>query len=238
MKKILQNLFIFFGYSLIKKKNFEKLYRTLDQSIKYLIKKDNPIIFDVGAHTGETIERFRKLYNKSIIHSFEPQVDSFQKLKKFSDDKTILNNFALGEKIEIKKFYINKNDSTSGFYKFTDKMFADHNNYSKDIQIKTLDQYVEERNVENIDILKIDVQGYEDNVLKGAIKTLTNKIKILELEIIFIDYYEKKSSFYNLESIIKPLGFELYTISSPVLDESDDRLKWLDAIYISNKFFK
>jgi FkbM family methyltransferase len=238
MKKILQNLFNFFGYSLIKKKNFEKLYRTLDQSIKYLIKKDNPIIFDVGAHTGETIERFRKLYNKSIIHSFEPQVDSFQKLKKFSDDKTILNNFALGEKIEIKKFYINKNDSTSGFYKFTDKMFADHNNYSKDIQIKTLDQYVEERNVENIDILKIDVQGYEDNVLKGAIKTLTNKIKILELEIIFIDYYEKKSSFYNLESIIKPLGFELYTISSPVLDESDDRLKWLDAIYISNKFFK
>jgi FkbM family methyltransferase len=238
MKKILQNLFNFFGYSLIKKKNFEKLYRTLDQSIKYLIKKDNPIIFDVGAHTGETIERFRKLYNKSIIHSFEPQVDSFQKLKKFSDDKTILNNFALGEKIEIKKFYINKNDSTSGFYKFTDKMFADHNNYSKDIQIKTLDQYVEERNVENIDILKIDVQGYEDNVLKGAIKTLTNKIKILELEIIFIDYYEKKSSFYNLEGIIKPLGFELYTISSPVLDESDDRLKWLDAIYISNKFFK
>ena len=238
MKKILQNLFIFFGYSLIKKKNFEKLYRTLDQSIKYLIKKDNPIIFDVGAHTGETIERFRKLYNKSIIHSFEPQVDSFQKLKKFSDDKTVLNNFALGEKSEIKKFYINKNDSTSGFYKFTDKMFADHNNYSKDIQIKTLDQYVEERNVENIDILKIDVQGYEDNVLKGAIKTLTNKIKILELEIIFIDYYEKKSSFYNLESIIKPLGFELYTISSPVLDESDDRLKWLDAIYISNKFFK
>ena len=238
MKKILQNLFNFFGYSLIKKKNFEKLYRTLDQSIKYLIKKDNPIIFDVGAHTGETIERFRKLYNKSIIHSFEPQVDSFQKLKKFSDDKTILNNFALGEKIEIKKFYINKNDSTSGFYKFTDKMFADHNNYSKDIQIKTLDQYVEERNVENIDILKIDVQGYEDNVLKGAIKTLTNKIKILELEIIFIDYYEIKSSFYNLESIIKPLGFELYTISSPVLDESDDRLKWLDAIYISNKFFK
>jgi len=149
-----------------------------------------------------------------------------------------LNNFALGEKSEIKKFYINKNDSTSGFYKFTDKMFADHNNYSKDIQIKTLDQYVEERNVENIDILKIDVQGYEDNVLKGAIKTLTNKIKILELEIIFIDYYEKKSSFYNLEGIIKPLGFELYTISSPVLDESDDRLKWLDAIYISNKFFK
>ena len=238
MKKILQNLFNFFGYSLIKKKNFEKLYRTLDQSIKYLIKKDNPIIFDVGAHTGETIERFRKLYNKSIIHSFEPQEDSFQKLKKFINDKTILNNFALGEKIEIKKFYINKNDSTSGFYKFTDKMFADHNNYSKDIQIKTLDQYVEERNVENIDILKIDVQGYEDNVLKGAIKTLTNKIKILELEIIFIDYYEKKSSFYNLEGIIKPLGFELYTISSPVLDESDDRLKWLDAIYISNKFFK
>ncbi len=34
-----------------------------------------------------------------------------------------------------------------------------------------------------------------------------------------------------------PLGFELYTVSSPALEENSSRLKWLDAIYISNNFF-
>ena len=71
----------------------------------------------------------------------------------------------------------------------------------------------------------------------GAKKTLKNIVKIVELEIIFIDYYQKKSSFYELENILYPMGFELFTVSSPVLKDKDYQLKWLDAIYISKKFF-
>ena len=136
------------------------------------------------------------------------------------------------------KFYINKNDSTSGFYKFFESKNIQDNIAYETVQIKTLDQYVKNHNIECIDILKIDVQGFEAQVLQGAIKTLGHKIKIIELEIIFIDYYEKKSSFSEIENIIMPLGFELYTVTSPALEETSSRLKWLDAIYISNKFFK
>ena len=45
MKKKIQQLFNYFGYYLIKKKNFEKLYRTLDETIKYLIKKKKSYYF-------------------------------------------------------------------------------------------------------------------------------------------------------------------------------------------------
>ena len=138
----------------------------------------------------------------------------------------------------MKKLYINNDDSTSGFYKFSKSKNLDNNTLSELAKIKTLDQYVHEKKIKCIDLLKIDVQGFESKVLKGAIRTLKDKIKIIELEIIFIDYYEKKSSFYELENIIKPLGFELFSISSPALEERGNRLKWLDAIYISNKFFK
>lgn len=85
-----------------------------------------------------------------------------------------------------------------------------------------------------IDILKIDVQGFESEVLEGAINTLKNKVKIIELEIIFIDYYEKKSAFYEIEKILIPLKFDLYTISSPVINDTDEKLKWLDAIYVKS----
>ena len=232
MKKIIQNLLLYLGYALIKKKKFKKLYRTLDHSIKIIIKNDRPVVFDVGAHTGETITRFRKLYKNCEIHSFEPQINSYQELKKFKDKNTIINNFALGDENENKKFYINKNDSTSGFYRFSKNNLIDKSDYCENVQVKTLDQYVEEKNIKNIDILKIDVQGYEDHVLRGATKTLKNNIKMIEVEIIFIDYYEKKSSFYELENIIRPYGYELYSISSPVLDENNDRIKWVDAIYM------
>ena len=50
MKKLINNLLSSIGYSIIKKKNFDKIYRTLDSSIKNLLNKKDPLIFDVGAH--------------------------------------------------------------------------------------------------------------------------------------------------------------------------------------------
>ena len=238
MKKLIQKLFNLFGYSLIKEKNFQKLYRTLDKSIKNLIISKNPLIFDVGAHTGESITRFRRIYPNCEIHSFEPQQRSFEKLNQFNNSNTKINNFALGEKKETKNFYIHSNDSTSSFYKFSSENINEKNNYIEKVKIETLDEYVRQNQIDFIDILKIDVQGYEDQVLKGGINTIKNKIKIIELEIIFIDYYEKKTCFSDIENILKPLDFELHTISSPVLNDATDQLKWLDAIYISKKFFK
>jgi FkbM family methyltransferase len=234
IKKQIQKIFNIFGFSIIKKKNFYKLYRTLDIAIKILVNKKKPIIFDIGAHTGETIIRFRKLYKNCIIHSFEPQINSYKILKSLEDEKTRVNNFALGKKIEKKNFYIHNNDSTSSFYKFSKKNCLEKNNKVEEVQVRTLDEYVEKNDINFIDILKIDVQGYESEVLQGAINTLKNKVKIIELEIIFIDYYEKKSAFNEIEKILTPFRFDLYTISSPVINESNQKLKWLDAIYVKN----
>ena len=103
MKKIINQLLNLFGYSITRKKNFEKIYRTLDTTIRNLIKKESPIMIDVGAHEGETINRFRKLFKSPIIHSFEPQNKCFKLLKKFEDENTFVNNYGLGDKKEIKK---------------------------------------------------------------------------------------------------------------------------------------
>jgi len=239
VKKKKKNLLNFFGYYLIKKKSFEKIYRNCDKTIKHLIKRNNPIILDVGAHEGESILRFRNLYRKSIIHSFEPQKKKFMILKKYENFVTKINNFALGNINGIKELYINELTSTTGFFKLSNNKVNTNKKISKEIvQIRTLDEYINSNNIKCIDILKIDVQGFEAQVLKGAIKTLKRQIKIIEVEIIFWNFYEKTSSFSEIENIIIPLGFKLYTISSPYLNEKSGQLKQLDAIYISNKFFK
>ena len=81
MKKFLQFLVGIFGYNITKSVNFYKINRTLDRAIKSVIKKNDPIIFDIGAHEGESIDRFKNLFENPTIHSFEPQTQIFEKLR-------------------------------------------------------------------------------------------------------------------------------------------------------------
>ena len=236
MKKLIQNIINYFGYNIIKSKNFYKIQRTLDAAIRHQIKNENPIIFDVGAHEGESIQRFKKIFKSPQIHSFEPQVKPFEILKKLKNDNIIVNNYALGEIEQIKELNINSNGATSSFLSL-DKS-SRHIKNIKTVEkqkkiIKTLDNYVLEKKINHIDLLKIDVQGYEPEVLQGSLQTLSKKIYLIEVEICFVEYYTNKSSFFNIENIINKFNFELYSLSSPVA-RTDGRIKTLDALYIKN----
>ena len=77
----------------------------------------NPIIFDVGANKGQSIEIYKRLFNNPKIHAFEPSFQDFQILKKKyeSDNNIFLNNFALGDKEEKKTLNVMTKSDTSSF---------------------------------------------------------------------------------------------------------------------------
>ena len=82
-KKKIKNLFNFFGLE-IKKKDKEIVNLSFDEIYKIKIKQ-NPVIFDVGANQGQSIERFKKIFAEPTIHAFEPIKDEYDKLlKKYS----------------------------------------------------------------------------------------------------------------------------------------------------------
>ena len=239
MKKFLQFLVSLFGYNIIKSSNFYKINRTLDQAIKSIIKKKNPIIFDVGAHEGESIDRFKNLFQNPIIHSFEPQSKIFEKLmnKKKNDKDLVLNNFALGSKEGNQEIFVNSNTAASSYLNIDnkDKFFKSLKTIQKEqTRIDTFDNYFNKIKVNYIDLVKIDVQGLEKEVLKGAHNSL-NKVLLIEIEIIFVNLYEKHSSFYQIENILKNYNFELYSLSSISLNKQNDRIRNLDALYYNTK---
>ena len=235
MKKFLQSLINLFGYNIIKSKNFRKINRTLDHAIKSIIKKENPVIFDIGAHEGESIERFKNLFKNPIIHSFEPQLQTFKilKNKRKENENIFLNNFGLGSKKENREIFVNSNTATSSYLNIDNK-----NNFFKPVKtnrkeqtkIDTFDDYFNNSKIDFIDFVKIDVQGFEEDVLRGAIKSL-DKVKLIEVEIVFVNLYEKNSSFFKIESILNEYNFELFSLSSISLNRDDDRIKNLDALY-------
>ena len=219
IKKILNN----FGYDL-KKINPEIKNENFDEIIKRFV-SPNPVIFDVGANIGQSIDRFKNNFKKPTIHSFEPIKSEFQTIKnKFGkQENIILNNIALGEKQEIKKLNITAGTGNSSFNKINpgtkwlqtrSKQFnTSENNYVtkiEDVKIETLDDYCKKNNVDKIDVLKIDTQGYEDKVIQGSLETMKkNKIGIIITEIMFDDVYDKSFSFSDLEKYLIPNNFRM-----------------------------
>lgn len=142
------------------------------------------VLFDVGANIGTYTQEFKKICPNAIVYCFEPVRTTFDLLSFNLQDKAKLNRFALGAENGRRKIYVNKSAlGLSSLYRrdiFTDKEIE---MYCEDIEIHTLDSYVEENNIEKIDFLKIDVEGHELNVLKGAINAIDRGIiKNIQIE--------------------------------------------------------
>lgn len=223
---LIRRIFLLIGVQIRKvPKNIDK---TFDEIHQILNNAENPIIFDVGANEGQSIKRFRNIFPNSIIHSFEPLPREFKMLQEnYTSDNTFLSNVALGAIEEKRKFYVNYRSHSSSFTKLNldsagNKKESEQYGRSPEnfideeiqVDISTLDGYVRKNNITKIDILKIDTQGFEDEVLKGAENALKSKIiSTIELELLVGDNYEKRVTFLDVEKYLIPYGYRLYAIT-------------------------
>ena len=111
LKKILLNILNRLGYQIIKNSSYEKDSHVEKKKriLKKLILNDKPLIFDVGAHHGESVIEFKSLFPLSNIHSFEPDPDTFKILKDTTSkyDGVKINNlgFSSHDNVGNKEFY-------------------------------------------------------------------------------------------------------------------------------------
>lgn len=142
------------------------------------------VLFDVGANIGTYTQELKKICPNAIVHCFEPVRTTFDLLSHNLQNEAKLNPFALGKENGRQKIYVDKNAlSWSSLYKRDIFIQKKRDLYCEDIGIQTLDNYVKENDIEKIDFLKIDVEGNELNVLKGALNTINKKIiKYIQIE--------------------------------------------------------
>ena len=207
------------GYELKGAKKIIK-HNDFDSIIRYLLNvkdKEKHVYFDIGANTGQSIHRFKKINDKSKIYSFEPTPHLFEGLTNdFEADKqVVLNNLGIGEKKGKLDFYSYKHhkinslipiDRESKFSK--SRIIASDSNdqeFEKVIKVDVtdLDSYCQERNINQIDFIKIDTQGYETKILEGMQRLLKEqRISMIELELILGFGYEETISFYDYEKFL------------------------------------
>ena len=229
--KFYLNLFLRFFNLEIVSKDRQKINYSFDFDYqKKFNALDKIIVFDVGANKGQSINRFRSIFKNSIIHSFEPDEKCFKLLKKnYINDKNVyLNDFALSNKKESKKFYSYGNSTDNSFHKKKDDKIIK----SSTVHTETLDEYIDKNNIQKIDILKIDTQAFNKEVIEGAKISLQNKIiDVVEIEMNFGSYYEKVNNFLEIENFLSKYKLAGINKAGSILD--NDKF-YLDVYYLKS----
>lgn len=187
-------------------------------------KSNDLVFFDIGANEGNYSKELRQNFLDANIYCFEPNIISFQKLDGLAKMlKLYVFNIGLGDKYGQMILYSHKqggNSEHSSMYKDVFKFI--HNNEDLESSlcvIQTLDDFSCLNNIESIDFMKIDTEGFEYRVLKGALRMLgENRIKVIQFEfnkmnvisrVFFKDYYDllKDFRFYRvMRGFLIPLG--------------------------------
>lgn len=253
-RDLTKKIFWKLGFRLIRRAKYNYIKLSFEDLIKKFTTSGSPIIFDVGAHNGNSIERYLEIFSNPIIHSFEPNPTAFEEMKKkyskFSNIK--LNNFALGDKNEIKTFNIFAKNDTSSFLKLNDSEWVNvrgkqlgikKNKFLKsklNTKVQTLDEYMTHNKIDKIDILKLDTQGYEKKILDGAKKNLgKNKIKIIETEIILDDVYNEYLTFTDIEENLIKNNYRLIALEDMNFTNLIEGYMFaFNAIYLDKNFLE
>lgn len=140
------------------------------------LKNLDPIIFDVGANIGDYSKALADQFPNSSIYSFEPHPKTFSILRSNISNKNVkLFNFALGEKKDTLTLYDRADSNGSPFASLHKEAITDILNQETieiSVPVSTLDEFALENKISYIDFLKIDTEGNELSILKGAKKLL------------------------------------------------------------------
>ena len=194
-------------------------------TIKYIkskLTKPNSVFFDVGANIGSYTQLLlQHLDNDSRIFSFEPSIRTFDKLKSnISSSNVSLFNFGFGESNSKVTLYSNKERSgLASVYNRRLDHFGIDMSIKEEIELWSLDSFCKENNIEVIKFLKIDVEGHEISVLKGAKELIKQgKIHFIQFEFggcnidsrtYFQDFYYLLKPNYLLYRIVKDGIFKI-----------------------------
>ena len=234
VKKIIKRLFYLLGYEIIPYRP-KILGINPFRDINGFVTSSRPILLDVGANKGQSVHFFKDQLPKCIIHSFEPGTTAYEELtkntKNYSD--VYINNLALGQTSGKKTFHENSSDDLSSFLDIDEDCPKVVNEVL--VEISTVDQYCNQNNIKSIDILKIDTQGYDLEVLKGAISLIKhNHIHMILIEIVFWEMYKNMPPWDVTFRFLTDNNFKL--ISFYELTYKNHLASWTDALFINPQY--
>lgn len=179
--------------------------------IKETVKQDD-VVIDIGAHIGLMAVVFGKLVGKNgKVYSFEPTPHSYGVLKQTIHLNKLENivepvNKAVSSASGSISFNVNREDVSNSIVSY------EHNSGHKPITVQTvsIDDFVKEKDLSRLDFIKIDAEGVELDVLKGATKTLADFDCKMILALHPLAIETKGDSLSAIYDTVANAGFSVY----------------------------
>jgi FkbM family methyltransferase len=214
-------------------------YPTHDQKRRVLAYQHFQIgtLLDVGANSGQYAGLMRELGYEGTIHSFEPTSNAFDLLRNKSkkDKNWHIHKLAIGANTGEVEINISENSFSSSILEIEQShvISAPQSRYinKETVSIETIDNLfpVITKGARSI-FLKIDTQGFESEVLKGAENNL-HKIKCIQLEMSLVKLYKNEWLFEETLNYLKKRYFDIYTIEPEFYNTKTGQLLQVDAIF-------
>lgn len=209
--------------------------------MRNLVAAETPLIIDAGAHVGLAAARFRELFPRAMIHCFEPFPESFERLKTSVGQRAPieLHKVALAAADGQAEFSVNRNSATNSLLASDQdaarywRSDAPKTTNTLTVPTQALEEFARERKIDAIDILKMDVQGGEYEVLKGAAELLSRQaIGLIYMELITAPTYVGQHRMREYLDLFDAVGYELFDFYN--LGRSNGRLIQTDVIFVSS----
>lgn len=238
MKKIIKVILKCFG--IVAFKRASRVYLPEDDSYRVAVVqcgKTKPVVVDGGAHRGGSVLAFSEFAPQAEFHCFEPDPVLLREISELFAGKPNVHVIAaaLGESSGKATFNINVSRPTNSLLPVADNLQPDIQGLCQvveqiDVEVMSIDGYCETHGVQQVDILKLDLQGYDYKALLGAKSTLRN-VRVVLVEVLFAEIYKGCHLFPDILKLMIDSGFELYTLCG-IHYGTNDELLWADAIFV------
>lgn len=235
--RTIKRVLLRFGIIAIKRSS--RVYIPEEDSFRIAVElcgKPAPVIVDGGAHRGSCVFAFREHVPEASFICFEPDSDLVAEMRQTfaGDAKVTVVHAALGEARSTATFNINESRPTNSLLQAVEELSpSDRRLYQTvrqvSVDVVALDDYRKQSGVAAIDILKLDLQGYDYKALLGARETLRN-VDVVLTEVWYTEVYKGAHLFPDILSLMLDCGFRLHTLCGIHYGERDE-LTWSDAIF-------
>jgi FkbM family methyltransferase len=214
-----------------------RMHNSPEQTLCGLKKLPIRTVIDVGANTGQFARKISTFFPKAMLYCFEPLPTPYEQLQCWSQSrkgKVKSFDIAIGEEegqIDIiahidhtpSSSLLSSTDTCTELYPFT--------NAQKKIPVKisTLDRQFDGIIMEPDILVKVDVQGYEDRVIRGGGETF-KKAKACVLEVGMDKLYKNQAKFENILFLLADLGYQ-YKGNLNQTYGKDGHVIYLDAVF-------
>lgn len=211
--------------------------RKYKEDYRWLTRLNISTVVDIGANEGQFALKFSKILPSADFYCFEPIGSCFNTLKSnLANVKCKLFPYALGDEnaeMEINVYDHNPSSSLLEMAELHKSVFDksfDIKSREK-ISVKILDEILEDELNNKSYLVKIDVQGFEDKVIKGG-KNVISQAKVIIIEMSYVELYQEQKLFNDIYSLLISLGFSFKGNLAQSINPKNGEVLYSDSIFI------